>query len=159
MLEALAETDLRDAAIVFPSSSAARDVISTELGRRGARVEVIVVYDNVLPPKDAFARGLEALSAGQIDAITFSSASTVHNFAHIVGADLHRLTRDVTIAAIGPETARACRERALNVDVMPDRYTIDALLAALAQKLGPKRNPLARNKQVKHAISRVQRAS
>ena len=61
----------------------------------------------------------------QIDAVTFTSASTVRNFAKIFGeeqaADLLRTT---VVASIGPVTAEAAQQLGIKTTVMPERYTI-----------------------------------
>ena len=70
----------------------------------------------------------------QIDAITFTSASTVKNFAKIYGeeqaADLLRTT---VVASIGPVTAEAAQQLGIQTTVMPERYTIPDLVDALVE--------------------------
>jgi uroporphyrinogen III methyltransferase/synthase len=70
----------------------------------------------------------------QIDAVTFTSASTVKNFAKIFGeeqaADLLNTT---VVASIGPVTAEAAQQLGINTTVMPERYTIPDLVDALVE--------------------------
>ena len=70
----------------------------------------------------------------QVDAITFTSASTVKNFARIFGeeqaADLLNTT---VVASIGPVTAEAAQQLGINTTVMPARYTIADLVDALVE--------------------------
>jgi len=40
--------------------------------------------------------------------------------------------RDKTVAAIGPITAQTAREAGIRVDVVPDAFTVEGLLQALA---------------------------
>jgi uroporphyrinogen III methyltransferase/synthase len=74
----------------------------------------------------------------QIDAITFTSASTVKNFAKIFGeeqaADLLRTT---VVASIGPVTAEAAQQLGIETTVMPGRYTIPDLVDALVEHFCP----------------------
>jgi uroporphyrinogen III methyltransferase/synthase len=77
------------------------------------------------------------LSAGEIDIITFTSSSTVKNFAALLdGYDLSQLPASVTIACIGPVTADTARELGLKVDIVADEYTIPGLVEALVTAAG-----------------------
>ena len=79
------------------------------------------------------ARLRDALAAGTIVAVTFTSSSTARNFAEMFSEDERRdwLGR-VTVASIGPITAATAAEYGLTTDVMPSEYTIPALARAVA---------------------------
>lgn len=73
------------------------------------------------------------LQSRQVDAITFTSASTVHNCIdrlHAEGSE-HSLLADTCLACIGPLTAQAMRELGLTVGVMPAEHTIEGLVQEL----------------------------
>ena len=72
---------------------------------------------------------LARVRAGAVDAITFTSSSTVTNFCDVVGAlpDPQPL-----VVSIGPVTWRPPATRGLRVDAEADPHTIDGLVAALA---------------------------
>jgi uroporphyrinogen III methyltransferase / synthase len=82
------------------------------------------------------------LRDGQIDAVTFTSSSTVKNFfarleqSGMSGDEAHTLLASVTVAAIGPITARTARDFGLNVAIEAERYTIDGLMSALIEAFG-----------------------
>jgi uroporphyrinogen-III synthase len=81
---------------------------------------------------------LGLLRAGQVDAVTFTSSSTVVNFAEMFpGEDLPALLKGVTIACIGPITAETAAGYGLDTHVMPAAFTIPALAEALVKHLGP----------------------
>ena len=69
---------------------------------------------------------------GDIDAVTFTSASTVRNFVAMLGQDqaVDLLSRTV-VASIGPVTAEAAQQLDIQTTVMPERYTIPDLVDAL----------------------------
>jgi uroporphyrinogen-III synthase len=70
----------------------------------------------------------------RIDAVTFTSASTVRNFARIIGEEQAAdLLRGTIVAAIGPVTAEAAQQLGITTAVMPADYTIPALVAALIE--------------------------
>ncbi len=71
-----------------------------------------------------------ALAEGRVDAVAFTSASTVRGLA--------TLTKDRVPAAvcIGPVTARAAREEGFRVAAVADPHTVDGLAAAVSAALG-----------------------
>ena len=138
LVEALAGEDLRGRRFLLPRAAGARAVLPEALAARGALVEEVVAYEAVLP-RDADVDGLRAaLAAGAVDAIAFTSSSTVRNFVTLLGADeVGRLVRDgrPAIACIGPVTAETARAAGLVVAVEPTAYTAPALAAALVERL------------------------
>jgi uroporphyrinogen III methyltransferase/synthase len=70
----------------------------------------------------------------QIDAVTFASASSVKNFAKILGEDQAAdLLRTTVVACIGPVTAEAAVQLGIAPTVVPERYTIPDLVDALVE--------------------------
>jgi len=118
-----------------------------ELSRRGAIVHEIAVYRTLPAAPDP--QGLMELRRG-VDAITFTSSSTVRNFVallsgstkYIDAANYRRMGHDgipmpslnrAAIACLGPITAQTAREVGLPVDVMAREYTMQGLVAALVE--------------------------
>jgi uroporphyrinogen-III synthase len=73
----------------------------------------------------------DALRAGEVDAVTFTSASTVRGF---VGA-LDAVAGAPKVVCIGPVTAREAREHGLTVHAVARPHTIDGLVDALLRVL------------------------
>ncbi len=113
--------------VLLPRADIAREALADELGRRGAVVHEIAVYRTVQPPLDP--AGWAELRRG-VDALTFTSASTVRNFAAMLNGDWP-LRGEAAVACIGPITAEAARGLGLRVDVQAETYTMDGLVAAL----------------------------
>ena len=68
----------------------------------------------------------------EIDAVTFTSASTVRHFVELLGAEVAAdLLRATTVAAIGPVTAEAAAQLGIDATVVPAEFTIPALVDAL----------------------------
>ncbi|MBI4216965.1 MAG: uroporphyrinogen-III C-methyltransferase [Chloroflexi bacterium] len=102
-------------------------------GLRGLGVEVteVVAYRTVpAPGSQEMVR--ELLGRGDLDAITFTSASTVAGLLSLLDGDLALLERPV-IACIGPVTAQAAREAGLRAEVVAAEHTIPGLVAALGE--------------------------
>ncbi|MEO5896292.1 MAG: uroporphyrinogen-III C-methyltransferase [Vicinamibacterales bacterium] len=121
---------------LLPRADIAREVLADELREAGADVTEVVAYRTTLaepergPDQDIYGMLLE----GKIDAVTFTSASTVRNFVQIYGEDQAAdLLRGTVVAAIGPVTAEAAQQLGITTTVMPERYTIPDLVDALVE--------------------------
>ncbi len=131
LLDALAGEDLRGRRILLPRAAGARPVLPDTLAARGATVDEVIAY-RAVPPPDADVPGLRAaLAAGSIDALTFTSSSTVRHFVELVGQGRVAALERVVVACIGPVTAETARDAGLQVHVCPRDYTAAALAAAL----------------------------
>lgn len=129
------EEKIRGLRVLIPRARVAREVLPNELTRLGAHVDAIEAYQTIKPDVDRD-RLIGLFAAGRIDAITFTSSSTVANFAAIVGAnDLSNLLRDVRIACIGPITAQTAAAHGLTNVVQPEAYHAAALVDALVKSL------------------------
>ena len=82
-----------------------------------------------------------ALSAGRYGWVVFTSANAVELwFEHLRERGLDaRAFAAAKVAAIGPATAAALRERGIVADVVPEEYVAEAVVEALgaAQGWGP----------------------
>jgi uroporphyrinogen III methyltransferase/synthase len=113
-----------------------RDALATDLARAGAIVTDLVAYRTTPESSDSPAAQdlYRKLLDGAIDAVTFTSPTGVHRFAHLFGeeqaADLLNIT---VVASIGPVTAAAATEFGIKTTVMPDTYTVDGLVGALVE--------------------------
>lgn len=122
--------------VLLPRALEAREILPEKLREKGAIVDVIPVYETILDADEAENLRTQ-LRNGEIDAVTFTSSSTVRNFAiALTGGEKNELTsllQDVLIAAIGPVTADTAREFGLNPQIVAEEHTILGLVAALEQ--------------------------
>jgi uroporphyrinogen III methyltransferase/synthase len=119
---------------LIPRAAVARDYLPRALEAAGARVDVAPAYRTVAPQTTDRARVEALLVGGAIDCVTFTSASTVRNFAQLFDAsDLRPLLDGVSVACIGDVTAEAAAEYGLRVDVQPAEFTTPALARAVAE--------------------------
>jgi uroporphyrinogen III methyltransferase/synthase len=133
LLAALAGQDLRGRRVLLPRAAGARAVLPETLAARGATVDEVIAY-RAVPPPDADVPGLRAaLATGAIDALTFTSSSTVRHFVELLGRDALRTLGRTVVACIGPITAETAREEGLPVHVCPADYTAAALAASLVE--------------------------
>ncbi len=129
LLDAFASRVMRGQRVLLPRAEGAREVLVDGLLAMGASVRELTLYRAAVPERPG-AEALRRLRAGEIDAVTFASSSSVRNLIAMLGGDPAPL-RTAVIAAIGPVTAAAVREAGLEVSVTAGRYTIDGLVEAL----------------------------
>jgi len=119
--------------ILLPRAAEAREVLPQELEMMGATVEVVEAYRTVKPEGDKDEiRAM--LGKGDIHMVTFTSSSTVNNFMEMFEGESEQLLKwmkKVTVACIGPVTAKTAEQRGLSVRITPPDYTIEALAKAI----------------------------
>jgi uroporphyrinogen III methyltransferase/synthase len=130
VLAAFEKADLTGKRILLPRAMKARDVIPVELGRRGARVDVVAAYQTVVP-ENAAQRAAEIFEGERKpDWITFTSSSTVTHFAGLYPAGT---LRGIRVASIGPVTSATARELGIEVHVEAHEYTVAGLVQSIVE--------------------------
>lgn len=127
---------VRGLSFLIPRAKRARDVLPDGLRALGARVDAVETYQTVRPniQPDSIAR---LFTENSIDAITFTSSSTVSNFAALAGlADLSGLLADTLIACIGPVTAETAALHGLKNIIVSDEYNASALVNLIVKSIG-----------------------
>jgi len=136
--------------ILLPRSAIAREALAVDLRRRGALVEEVAAYRTTLP-KGTRSEAIRArLAARELDMVAFTSSSTVRHFAELIRqrsvdiggnggsptdgrSDLVSLLEGVTIACIGPVTAKTAEEFGLHVAIRAKEFTIPGLVDAIVK--------------------------
>jgi len=120
--------------VLLPRAAVARDALPAGLAGRGFAVDVVEAYRTVVgrPAPESLT------AAGGADAVTFTSSSTVTNYLAVAGD----VPVPPVVACIGPITADTARAAGLTVDVVAAEHTIDGLVRALVEVLGPDREKI-----------------
>jgi uroporphyrinogen III methyltransferase / synthase len=120
--------------VLIPRAEAGRQLVGDELRAMGVDVVEVVAYRTVADGEAGSPDVYRMLLDRRIDAVTFTSASTVRNFVRLLGEDqAPDLLRLTTVAAIGPVTAEAARQLGIEPAVVPGQYTVPALVDALVR--------------------------
>jgi uroporphyrinogen III methyltransferase/synthase len=136
VIEGMGRQDLKGKRILIPRAAVAREVLPEDLRKMGAAVDVVTAYRTVLPTQD-LDRLKTLLQEGAISVITFTSSSTVNNFAKLLGTDeTVRLLRNTVVASIGPITAETARSLGIESGILPTASTIPALAEAIVEHFG-----------------------
>jgi uroporphyrinogen III methyltransferase/synthase len=119
--------------LLIARAAVARDALPEALRAAGAEVDVVAAYRTLAAGAEDSARVRAAIDAGEIDAITFTSSSTVDNTLLMLGDDARRLLSRLTVASIGPITTETAERHGVRVDVTASEYTVPGLVGALAR--------------------------
>ncbi len=116
--------------VLCPRADIAPEGLEEALAAKGWRPTRVTAY------RTRFARSLpvdarEALRRGDVDAVTFTSASTVRGFVRALG----RIREDPKVICIGPVTAREARARGFRVAAVARPHTMDGVVAAVRRAL------------------------
>jgi len=122
--------------ILFLRSAQGSRYLSEGLRAAGLSVDDIPLYD-VAPSGDERLDDLIMEAAG-VDIFAFTSSSTVRFLIERAAAlgreeELRLALEAAAVAAIGKPTADELKRLGINVDVMPERFTFEAMLAALQE--------------------------
>jgi uroporphyrinogen III methyltransferase/synthase len=112
--------------VLLPRADIATEALVSGLKAKGWAVDEVTAYRTVRaqPPADTVKA---AVRNGDIDAVVFTSSSTVRNLVALCGKPHER----TLVAAIGPQTAAAAREAGLRVDVESKVASVAAVTKAL----------------------------
>ncbi|MEP6759471.1 MAG: uroporphyrinogen-III synthase [Actinomycetota bacterium] len=136
-VEALARTFPRgQGRVLCARADIAPDGLEDALTEKGWTPTRVDAYRTTFP-KTLPAEARAALRAGAVDAITFTSASTVRGFIGALGAT--GLRGRPKVVCIGPVTAREARAHGLTVHAVAKPHTTDGLVEALERVFTPRR--------------------
>ena len=119
--------------LLLPRAELARPTLAAGLRQLGAEVDEITAYRTVPGPGIAELESL--LRAGRLDAVTFTSSSTVRFLYEALagtGSEIPAMLAHTAVICIGPVTAATATALSIRVDVVADSYAIDGLVAAVA---------------------------
>jgi uroporphyrinogen-III synthase len=123
--------DLRGRWVLLPRAEIARKALPEAIVQAGGVAHEIAVYQTI--PAEPDPDGLAALKSG-VEAVTFTSPSTVENFIEIVrraGLDPLHLPGKPKVACIGPITQKAATDAGY-VDVsVAEEYTAEGIVKLL----------------------------
>lgn len=128
--------------VLLVRAKVARDVIPTELRNAGAQVDVVEAYETVVPQSSRTRLEKSLANAKKRPhVITFTSSSTVRNFAELLNLGKSQSVKldEILMASIGPVTSSTLREFRLGVDIKARRFTIPGLVEAISGELAKRR--------------------
>src|SRR5712692_809554 len=130
---------VRGLSFLIPRARMARDILPAGLRRLGARVDAVETYQTIKP--NVKRESITSLfTENSIDAVTFTSSSTVSNFAELLGlTDRSGLLSNTVVACIGPITAKTAANHGLQETIQPEVYNATELVNSIAESIGQNR--------------------
>ena len=130
LYEALRLRGVAKRRFLIPRAAKWRIFLEEAIRKDGGEVVSVVAYRNMIAEKDEeVAAQIVALPP---DVCVFASPSAFSNLFLLLGEEEARcMLRKSRIAVIGEVTARTVRAREFNVDIMPETYTLEALMDAV----------------------------
>lgn len=124
--------DPRGKRVLLPRARIAHEDLPEALRAEGVAVTSVVAYET-LPPTPETAEAIRArFDRGDVDAVLFTSSSTVENLTSVLGDDAPAILARVVTASIGPSTTRTAARLGVPVTFTAPESTTRALVDALA---------------------------
>lgn len=134
LFDALSQrTDLASLRLLIPRADIARAALPRALIAAGAHVDVVTAYRTITATEEV-ERAAALVEHGAVDAVTFTSGSTVRSFFSTGAAHLRERT---TAASIGPITSGVLRELGIEPAIEARSYTTVGLVEAIRDYFDP----------------------
>lgn len=121
--------------VLLPRADIAPPDLEEELAAKGWTPVRVTAYSTRFPERLPW-KARRALEGGRVDAVAFTSASTVVGFARMAGVGMAGALKGPKVVCIGPVTARAAQAAGLGVDAVAEPHTVEGLVRALERVLG-----------------------
>jgi len=123
--------EIKGKRFLLPRADIARSLLPDEIAKLGGEAIEVDVYRTVLE-EEADQQVIERLLSGEIDLVTFTSSSTVRNFAQLVGQDrLDQIKSKTRFASIGPITTQTAKELGIPIHIEASQHDIPGLVEAI----------------------------
>ncbi|MEM9729437.1 MAG: uroporphyrinogen-III C-methyltransferase [Myxococcota bacterium] len=123
--------------VLLPRAEVARELVPDTLRNEGCTVDVVTAY-RTLPVDPAGAARIAALAdPAEIDAVLFTSSSTVENLVEVLGRHADASLGALDLFSIGPVTTKTARAKGLKIAATAEKATIEALVATLRAYYAP----------------------
>lgn len=137
LLDAL-ESDVSGRRVELARSDHGSETLPTGLIEAGAYIHETILYRLVRPPEAG--RSVAAAAAGGLDGAAFTSSLTVEHFletAREQGRHAPAVAglEEAVVGAIGTPTRETATAAGIDVDVVPERASFEALAGRLAERL------------------------
>jgi len=120
--------------VLLPRADIATDKLSNGLRELGASLDEIDAY-RTTTPTDASPKARDLLApsgSNRVDAVTFTSSSTVRNLVALLDGDVSLLDGVRTIS-IGPVTSATAQELGVRIDVEATEHTVAGVVSAMVE--------------------------
>ena len=132
IMKGIAKFNIKGKRILLPRADIAPPYLLDNLRKLGANVEEVPSYQTQVSEGRGVTEIRNRLNHRTIDIVIFTSSSTVTNFKSVLPKEsLQPLMENISVACIGPITAKTAQDLGFNVDVVAEAFTIDGLCEAI----------------------------
>lgn len=125
VVELLTKDTLGGKNILIPCSMLSRTELKEELEYKRATVEMVPVYDNVLPDYEDVKDYIEYLEKNKPDVFIFTSPSNFANYTELLKIDdVKEYFEGSVIASIGTTTKDIIEQKGIKVEIVPDKFDV-----------------------------------
>ncbi len=134
LVRSFKKLDLKGKKVLFARAKEGRDLLIKFLKRKKGNVNLLALYENLVPVGAREQLRRLFLHEGGVDLATFASSSSVdHFYSLFTSAKRHQWLRRLPVAVIGPVTGATVRKWGGKVTVQPRKYTMPALVEAIGK--------------------------
>jgi uroporphyrinogen III methyltransferase/synthase len=119
--------------VLLARAARARDALPDALRAAGCSVDDVPAYETHPVSGPALEGLVRDLELGRLDAVLFTSSSTVDSLCDALGPRAPKLLARLRVASIGPVTTASAQARGVRVDVTAPKYTLPAVVQVLAE--------------------------
>lgn len=121
----------KESRVAIFRAKVAREILPETLRAAGHAVDVVIAYETKPALPEEADKIADALERGEIDFVTFTSASTATQFAALFGSRLAKCVANTKIVSIGPVTTTACEKFGMIVSATATPHTTAALVETI----------------------------
>ena len=131
LLAGLKKQDIAGRRFLLPRADIAGNELNDGLIKLGAKVHQVTAYRTARVARPV-SQAKQALLKGEIDVVTFTSASTVNGLLDMLGRKWQVIQR-AKLACIGSNTAAVLVEKGLKPDIVAREHTMAGLVIAIEE--------------------------
>jgi len=136
LFHALKQYQLKNRAFLHPRGNLGKEQLSANLKVFGAKVDPVVVYHTIPPEQHDVETIKSNIIDGEINAITFTSPSTIKNFAGLFSpSEMSTILSQQKVFVIGPVTQQTAIETGFKHIYIAPESTIYSLITTLKNNL------------------------
>ncbi|MEM7434559.1 MAG: uroporphyrinogen-III C-methyltransferase [Myxococcota bacterium] len=117
--------------VLLPRAEVARELVPDSLRAVGAEVDVVPAYRTLAPLLEDATRTTALVDPDVLDAVLFTSSSTVDNLVDLLGQDARAALSSLDLFSIGPVTSAAATKHGLAMAATAKAQTIESLVGTL----------------------------
>ncbi len=141
LIKKFSEIGINNQKILIPGSLLSREELKLGLTELGADVKTLLIYDVVTNDLNELKNEYQIITSKKPDILIFTSPSSFENYIKLVNInDMRNYFNNTVVCAIGPTTEFEIRSYDVNVNIVPEMYTLEGVADAIIKYLNVSKN-------------------